>query len=272
MPGYSFNASAIGLGAVLRTGNVRTTIPSLASVALAPTGGEGSSVVENYNNCGISFSRAETRVFGTELTRGVYTTYSDVYLTNLSIRDRLRVALMGATITSTHDTNSQEARFEVKTMYRGIVIGDCEVIPEYDFELSNAPTYRHVREIVERNAERLAEQLGRPVEALRNAVADENPVEPLSGSLLRDVQVPEEVATKICGHVIEVPEVGIVHFAEFLYKPGRRRLNLLRIELGRGRNGGNGGSNRFALMAGNEEEGDLTGGSVEGNGTPPTGG
>jgi len=46
---YVFNASAIGLGGVL-TSPKRKVIPSLASVALAPTGGEGVGIVTNYDD------------------------------------------------------------------------------------------------------------------------------------------------------------------------------------------------------------------------------
>jgi len=60
---YVFNASAIGLGGIL-TSPKRKIIPSLASVALAPTGGEGSSVVENYDEGGIAFDKAQSTVWG----------------------------------------------------------------------------------------------------------------------------------------------------------------------------------------------------------------
>lgn len=267
MPGYSYNASALGLGAVLRSGGVQTVIPSQASVALAPSGGLGSSVVENYNHCGISFTRAETRVFGSEISPGVFTTYSDVYVTNLNVFDRLKVALMSATISSTRDVNSDESRFEVRTAYRGIGIGDCEVIPEIDLELTNAPTYRDVLRAMGADVRGIAERWGTKPENVERAIADPRPVDPIMGSLMRDLRVPEEVAKKRCAHVIEVPGLGAAYFAEFVYKPGRRRLNLLRIELG---NGG-GDAPVEAMMSNDDGGGDLTVGSVEGNGTPPTG-
>src|SRR5436309_13821209 len=75
---YVFNASAIGLGGVL-TSPKRKVIPSLASVALAPTGGEGSSIVTNYDDGdGISFDRAETRVWGSSHSGNIYATRADV--------------------------------------------------------------------------------------------------------------------------------------------------------------------------------------------------
>src|SRR3954447_2085574 len=93
---YVFNASAIGLGGVL-TSPKRKVIPSLASVALAPTGGEGSGIVTNYDEGdGISFDYAETRVFGTSQPDNIYATRADVTINNLNVLNQLQVASMWA--------------------------------------------------------------------------------------------------------------------------------------------------------------------------------
>jgi len=261
---YSFNGSAIGFGAVLKSNGVKTVIPSLASVALAPTGGEGSAVVENYNAHGISFTRAESRVFGTDLGDGIYTTYADVYITNLTIFDKLKIALMSATISSTHNLKLNESSFDVRTIYRGLALEDAEMVPEYDLALSSAPTYNDVLRTLKGDMAGYGQRWMAKPGQLENAVREDNPLKPLGGSLVKDLKVPEHVQ-KHCAHGIEIPGLGRAHFGEFLFKPGRRRVSLLRLKL----DGSTPAPNGFALMSGNGDEGDVTVGSVEGNGSPP---
>jgi hypothetical protein len=227
---YSFNGSAIGLGGVLSSGGVKTVIPSLASVALAPTGGGGSAVCENYNDHGISFTRAESRVFGTDIGDGIYTTYTDVYITNLNVLGRLKIALMNATISSTHNLKLNESSFTVSTSYRGIAVDDEDVIPEYDEALCLAPTYVDVVRAVQDDIKGYAKRWNASQRLLGTALKDPNPMRPLGGSLVKDLK-----ATKIekhANHAIHIPGLGRAHFGEFLFKPGRRRVNLLRLDLG----------------------------------------
>ncbi len=272
MPEYSFNASALGLGGVLSSGGVKTTIPSLASVALAPTGGEGSAVVENYNANGISFTRAESRVFGTEVSANLYTTYSDVYITNLSIFDRLKIALMNATLSSTRDLNSSESSFDVRIAYRGIAVDGQEVIPAIDADLCAVPTFDAFQRMIGASTDSLAMYAGRfglNPDVLQNAMG--NPLIPVGGTLVKDFNAPAGITLAQNRTAIDVPGVGRAHFAEFLLKPGRRRINLLRIKIGSGVPDTDNGRNFIALADGGGQGGDLTGGSVEGNGTPPAG-
>jgi hypothetical protein len=282
---YSFNGSAIGLGGVLSSGGVKTVIPSLASVALAPTGGGGSAVCENYNDHGISFTRAESRVFGTDIGDGIYTTYTDVYITNLNVLGRLKIALMNATISSTHNLKLNESSFTVSTSYRGIAVDDEDVIPEYDEALCLAPTYDDVLRAVKGDIKGYTKRWGRDQKQLETSLRDDNPMHPLSGSLVKDLKASK--IEKHANHAIHIPGFGRAHFGEFLFKPGRRRVNLLRLDLG-----------QFdspkppvpeprpvaqmrrriakAIVQQDEEiggglGGGVTVGSVEGNGTPPTG-
>lgn len=229
---YSFNGSAIGLGGVLSSGGVKTVIPSLASVALAPTGGLGSAVCENYNDHGISFTRAESRVFGTEIGDGVYTTYTDVYITNLNIFDRLKIALMSATISSTHNLKLNESSFDVRTSYRGVAVDDEEVVPEYDEALCMAPTYEDVVRAVNRDIRGYTKRWNADQNQLEAKLRDNNPMHPLGGSLVKDLKAAAKVE-KHANHAIRIPGLGRAHFGEFLFKPGRRRVNLVRLDLGR---------------------------------------
>lgn len=267
---YQFNGSAVAFGAVLKQGGETRVIPSQASVALVPTGGLGSSIVDNFSQEGISFTRAESRVFGTEYRPGVYTTSVDVYITNLSVKGKLRIALMSATISSTHDTNVGESHFKIHTSYRGIQLEEGEVVPEYDFDLIEAPTYDDVRQRLSSDIPGYSRRWALSEQRIQLAVNDPNPQEPIGGSLIRDLKVPGNVQ-KHCGHVIGIPGLGKAHFGEFLYKPGRRRFNLLRVTLGASDDVV---VRQAAVMAGGDGGfgGTFTAGSVEGNGTPPVGG
>jgi hypothetical protein len=267
MSEYIFNASALGFGGVLIDGGIKTTIPSLASVALAPTGGEGSAVVENYNNRGISFTRAESRVFGTEVSPNIYTTYSDVYITNLSIFDKLKIALMSATISSTRNLTSSESSFDVRIAYRGIAVDGQEVIPVLDGDLCGVPTFDALQTMLSGNVDMYARRFGVTSDALVRAMG--NPLNPITGTLVQNFQLSEGVTLAPNETAIDVPNVGRAHFAEFLFKPGRRRINLLRIKIGSGVPDMDNGRSNIALMDGSGPGGDLTGGSVEGNGSPP---
>ncbi len=261
MQRYAYHASAVGLGGVLSSGNARTVIPSQASVALAPTGGEGSAVVENYNQHGVSFSRAECRVVGTEVGDGVFTTYADVFITNLTVFGRLRIALMAATVTSTRSLEAGESNFDVRLMYRGVTVGNDEIVPVLDVDLCKAPTYGAVLNQLGADTEGYADSFGVDPAALRNALGSPDPQAAIGGTLVRGFQSPygAAIAAQSRGAVV-VPDVGIAHFGEFLFKPGRRRVNLLRMKLF--------DRSESTLEAGGDG-GDLTGGSVEGNGTPP---
>ena len=127
---FTFNASALGIGGVLQYPDRTIVVPSLASVALPPTGGEGSSLVENYCRDGISFTRAETRVTGYPVGGGpTHTTVCDILITNLNVFDTLKVAMMTATLTSTHDSrdSKDDSRFDLRAMYRGVMVGEDQV-------------------------------------------------------------------------------------------------------------------------------------------------
>src|SRR4028119_885902 len=104
---FTFNASALGAGGVIQRGNVITTIPSIASVALAPTGGEGKSIEKDYYSEELSFSHAETRVQGRDHGDGFYTTSTYVLIRDLRIFNQLSGAEMRATVTSTRSLDDE---------------------------------------------------------------------------------------------------------------------------------------------------------------------
>jgi hypothetical protein len=283
MSDFTFNASALGVGGIIdHADGKRTVISSLASVALAPSGGEGASVVENYSNHGISFARAESRVAGYETSCNHFTTYTDVYVTGLSVFDRFKVALMQVTMTSTRylppgtDPNQTDSTFDLRAIYRGVELDGAEIIPSIDLDLCSAADYdQFARTML--SSDRYAKKLGireeNPFEALTKKLRVR---EPIVGSIVSELDCRHK-GVEARGNKLDVPDFGSIRFGEFLVKPGRRRINLLRFVFGEERpcieeQQPEGAPKMFMAKAlttgGPGDSGSLTVGSGDGNGVP----
>jgi len=271
---YTFHASALGLGGVLNVRGKDIVVPSLASVALAPTGGEGSSLIGNYSRDGIAFTRAESRVVGYEVSKDYFTTYSDIFITNLSVLDRVKVALLQATVTSTRHIDADESQFELHAMFRGVEVDDNEIEPLINIDLCSRSSYEEVTSsMIE----------GIPADELlaaRQPEADSDTARMLKAIGRRDVvrsSIVKDLQDK-CGNSegierrrnqLIVPSFGTMHFGELLLKPGRRRVNLLRFEFDSQQCTGS--SRNTALISSalaDGTSGSLTVGSGDGNGSP----
>lgn len=256
---FTYNASALGLGGVIERGGRVTVIPSLASVALAPTGGEGTAIVENYSRDGISFSRAESRVFGYKTSAKVYTTISDIFVTNLSVFDRLKVALLQGTVTSTRHIDADDSMFELHAMYRGVDVDGDEVIPSVDVDLCGRGTYDDFARRIEQDVPLFAQQFGVEADALTETLRKRR--EPIRGSLVSAMHRSDR-SLIARGNKLEIPGLGNVRFGEMLVKMGRRRVNLLRFEFG------SAGSDADGREGPEDFGGSLTVASGDGNGVP----
>lgn len=282
---FTFNASALGLGGVITENGCTTVIPSLASVALAPTGGEGSSRVENYCVNGISFTRAETRVIGYETSEDVFTTTTDIMLTNLNIRDRLKVALMQATITSTRRLDKDDSDFNMHAIYRGIELDGDEIEPTLDVDLCSGPSgkasnFHDFLKKLKKNVKKSADLVGVSEENLRDALTRNR--EPLLTTLVTATHMRKygKIVSSSVGNRLPVEGLGNAYLGELLVKRGRRRVNLLRFDFGEQRpaphpqrqaaNAGlaAAGEPIVALLDGPGTTGALTAGSGDGNGQP----
>ena len=276
---FTFNASAIGAGGIIQRGDVTYVIPSLASVALAPTGGEGRSVVSNYVSEELSFSHAETRVYGRQHPKErVYTTWSYVYIRHLQVFDKLSIAEMRATVTSTRKFDDTEDQpFELEISYKGVSVGGrpldlkvdeaVESVRRYD-DLAGIVGGRHLPAglVAARDRKGLAARFNaKSPDVLSERLKEKKAVQ---GSIIETV---EGGIAKPSHNRIFIPGLGTVIFGELMLKPGRRRLNLLRIELGEAAGSthfGGGGRPVMAMMtAESPRTGSMTLGSSEGNGT-----
>ncbi|HEX6098301.1 MAG TPA: hypothetical protein VF432_18400 [Thermoanaerobaculia bacterium] len=279
---FAYNASALGAGGIIERGPVTYTIPSLASVALAPTGGEGRSVVANYVSQELSFSHAETRVYGRQTGRGVdaqFTTSTYVFMKDVNIFGRITVAEMGSTVTSTRGfEGGDDHPFHIDIFYRDVRIDGKRVHPRLDAHLASLSRYDDLAKALVPSRKggpdtrgALANRFDATPDELARLVAERKPVQ---GSLVGAIEGLDPAPRS---PVIPVPGLGTVRFAELMLKPGRRRLNLIRVNFGLPQREG---AMPIAFSLRNQDGppgeslddaptgGSMTLGSGEGNGTP----
>jgi hypothetical protein len=104
---FAYNASALAFGARFEQPD-NSIIPSQASVALAPTGGDGYETVTNFNYKGIiTFDEASVYVTGSEHGT-VRNTLASVTIKNLNVLNLLHVDLLSSRITSRHEVGKAE--------------------------------------------------------------------------------------------------------------------------------------------------------------------
>jgi len=98
---FVYHANALAFGGVIRN-PCCDVLPSIASVVLSPSGGEGSETIRNFNYKGIiSFDEASVYVGGSQ--RGEYrNTISTVSIRNLNILNMVHVELLVGRVTSEH--------------------------------------------------------------------------------------------------------------------------------------------------------------------------
>lgn len=255
---YAFNATALGLGGVRESDGVTTIFPSLGSVVLSSTGGEGSSEILNYNRDGISFGAMQTRVSGSRVSDTLFCTTSDVRLSYVNLFGRLRVNQMRLSLTSTRhlDREEDEALFEVQASYRGVVIDDEELIPELDVEMCSLQTYDQFLQEATENAAHIAEKLEQDEQTVREMATRRVPPI-IRGSIVADIRKSENSRLIHRRNRVHVPGLGQVKFGELLLKQGRRRINLLRFDFG-----------DHLQETHTSEHGSMVMGSGEGNGMP----
>ena len=242
---FHYNASAVGLGGVLKyeKGGQKSGVTiarSLASVALAPTGGEGYSESGRHASDGISFSKATSHVTGYDTGYHTFTTKSTLYMEDLNLFDRVKAASLQLSITSTREVlpgatpktekeNPDTALFSMSTMIVGLTIDGVEITPELDQALCQCGTYATFAAQINTDNTRYARQFGVPPADLQKVLAA-NPL-PIRGSLVKKLgYTPTPTVGEPDGFKIQVKDFGVVHIGELIVKAGTRTANLLRID------------------------------------------
>jgi hypothetical protein len=284
MAEFTYNASALGAGGVIQRGNVTTVIPSLASVALAPTGGKGTSVC-SYTSPELSFSYAETSVYGAKTGDEEYTTSTYVLIRDLNLFGVLTVRQMGAVVTSTRNAGSgDDHEFDVKVWYEDVAVNGHSVKPVYDEEVKGCRSYLDFKQLVlgEPYNHALVQRLGADTPQLQTLFNNQlNNEKAVQATVVKSLTCEGPIGPGNA-HVLPIPGIGLARFGELMFKPGRRRLNLLRLQLNAdlgwffpSPDAGQGTIQSVSFAAGQEEAvsagpgggGSMTIASVEGNGS-----
>lgn len=241
---YGFNASAVAFGGLIKEPQLCKSrgIDGVATVALSPTGGVSSSSKAIYDEDGISFCNAETRVEGTVEDERFYTTTTTVQLEKLNIFGRVKADFIQSVVQSRRDVQEKDACFTMRATFAGLRIVDDEVRPPLNFSLfEQVPTYDQFIEFFA-DEERMAEYAPKfgwltpygaeDMEMIRRARATMTAAaRPIRCSLLTtEIATPDTCFTQD-GYTLNVPGFGKIHLAEVMIKPGLRRLNMLRLEI-----------------------------------------
>lgn len=252
---FTFHANTLGFGGQIEEPGRRVKyLPSQASLTLPPTGGFGESSVTDYCEDGISFYRAESRVIGSAFDNRVFTTFANVSVIGLDIQGRIQADVLSTTVTSINrrdaDGCTSESRISFDATILGLVIDGHPIDVEFDPD-----TFRRngtFSEFVDAFA-KLDEK-----EATQRAAAYNWPLDQcqtILGNGSKQFHIPKRCSTGIRasmlrrttpslapglvagltrqGYSIEVAGLGLLHIGEVLLKAGRRRINLLRVELGK---------------------------------------
>ena len=285
---FAFNASALVAGGSVERNQVITTTPSLGSVMLAPTGGEGRTVVSSYFSEELEIAQAETRVAGRrwlEKDEPRFTTWTSVLMRGVSIFGRVHVGEMGTTMTSTRGfDDGDDHEFDVRIWFRNVRVDGRKIDVVIDDPLMRMKRYDEIHSFLGSQrtaAESVAKRHDANGDALSRALKERKPVRV---SLVETIKGWEHEALA----TIRVRGLGTLRFGELMLKPGQRRVNLILAEFGTPRSGeeairarvqrpdpGNESDAVHALNASDEAPsldgptgGSMILGSGEGNGTP----
>lgn len=256
--GFSFHANTLAFGGQIEQDGRTKYLPSEASVALPPGGGIGEAVSGPVEREGISFRSARSYVTGSAYGDTVYTTYANVTVTDLDIDRRIQVQVLNTNVTSTNrrdaDGCTAESRISFDVNIVGLVI-DGHLI-EVDFNpepFRRNATYGEFvdsfKKMGANEAQELIEAFNWPIDECRTITHQTDgddrteyhvPRRCTTGiraSLLRSTTpklTPGEIpGITRRGYTIEVAGFGLIHLGEVLLKAGRRRVNLMRVELGK---------------------------------------
>jgi hypothetical protein len=213
-----------------------------------------------------------------------FTTSTYVLLKRVNIFDRVTVGEMGSIVTSTRGFNGgDDHEFELQIFYDDVRIDGRKITPRIDARLLELKRYDELPRLLEERTaaggegqSRAGRFNGTPDEIVK-LVKERKPVQ---GSVLEGlfVQADDEVTArpKLAPPVYPVPGLGVVRFGDLMLKPGRRRLNLVRMTFGREQVDFEMPQALMMAAARNESSdsgsgvtgGSMTLGSGEGNGTP----
>ena len=255
---FAFHANTLAFGGQIDEPGNTKVLPSQASVTLPPTGGFGEASTGRVVQDDITFESSRSTVTGSTALdhdgNTTYFTFANVSVYQLDIGGRIQAAVLNSTVTSKNQREDDyvgESRISLGAEIVGLVIDGHAIDVDFDPE----PFRRHgtFSEFVSSFTTKTEEEVKAFAEASNWPLADcvtvveENGVETkkfhiprrcttgIRASLLRSTTpllTPGEIpGITRRGYTIEVAEFGLIHLGEVLLKAGRRRINVLRVEL-----------------------------------------
>jgi hypothetical protein len=255
---FTFHANTLAFGGQTERQGTRKNLSSQASVALPPTGGFGETSTGRVVQDDISFDSSRSTVTSSEVVdkdgNPTYFTFANVTVYQLDIGGRIQAAVLSSTVTSKNQGENDcigESSISLGGEIVGLVIDGQAIDVDFDPE----PFRRHGKfgEFVdsfttmpEEKVKAFAEASNWPLAEIETEV-EENGVKRkkyhvprrcttgIRASMLRSTTprlTPGEIpGITRKGFTIEVARFGLIHLGEVLLKAGRRRINLLRVEL-----------------------------------------
>ncbi len=214
---FAYHAQAVGFSASLRKPCCEN-IPGQASVSLSQTGGESYSVVRNFDWKGIfRFDEAAAYVTGSE-DHDSYNTLSTVTVRGLNIANMVTADLVIARVSSRHDREkngsiSTEGRITLEgSAYQNLRIAGRHVTARLATPRCSNVTFDEALEFT------------RSQRGFMNAATNTASCSIATEATAEDLKVEH-------GKIV-VPEFGTIYLAGVIFKPGYRRISMLRVELG----------------------------------------
>ncbi len=255
---FTFHANTLAFGGQIEQQGTRKNLASQASVALPPTGGFGEASTGRVVQEDISFDSSRSTVTSSESVdragNPTFYTFANVSVYQLDIGGRIQAAVLSTTVTSKNQGEKDcigESSISLGGEIVGLVIDGQAIDVDFDPE----PYKRHGKfgEFVDSFTTMSEEEVKKFAEASNWPLAEcETEVEE-NGVKKKRYHVPRRCTTGIRasmlrsttpqltpgeipgitrkGFTIEVAGFGLIHLGEVLLKAGRRRINLLRVEL-----------------------------------------
>ena len=268
---FVYHANALAFGGVFNKPCCEV-IPSQASVVLAPSGGEGSQTVRNFNHKGmISFDEASVYVGGSQ--KGNFrNTIATVMIRNLNLLNMVHIELLAARVTSEHEaadeTEHSECVGEPGFTFEGSMIENVRIAGrKVNLNLDHGVFSRNSTHsgFVNGMAAAAGTDLGAryakrfcwPAAKCVKGLLSKNGV--IRASLVDDMDIPEtdedftdervrrdndkKEPVRRNGYIVRIADFGTIAIGEVILKEGQRTVNMLRWTLGSPNDGsGTGGS------------------------------
>lgn len=243
---YIYRGDAFGVSARFEHPD-RGLVPTQAQAILAPTGGEAYSSVRDFNfQDKVSFSEATARAVGTK--------HDDTYFTDVTatVRDfrflQVHADIINMHISSVHRRADKRGTDIIEgdvslsgSTISGLIIAGHKIEIEWDETLSKYTTFETLRKALPKRG--FTYGCGNAKEHIINdsiakIVGGVQELSAAEAKMLTKDPDARLTGLRYFRNIVLVPDFGKIFIGEVLIERATRRLNMLRVELGCGTNGG----------------------------------